>query len=77
MPQRLPKNLSAGQPRKARPMKKIISVQDGSTGKAVQRKSQAEMEYEMEHCPAPWNCPKAYYSACLGCFQKTQRGGKK
>ena len=31
------------------------------------------MEYEMDHCPAPWNCQPTCYEACLGCLQKADK----
>ncbi len=58
-------------------MKKINSVivEESLPEKAgASRKlTQAEMEYELDHCPAPWQCPEACYKALGSCIQEDGR----
>ncbi len=35
-----------------------------------QRLLQAQMEYELDHCPAPWKCSETCYMGCKGCLLK-------
>ena len=65
-----------GNQAKSLPMKKIISVNAESLPeKAGKKLTQAEMEYELDHCSAPWMCPEACYKACNGCLEG-KYGGK-
>jgi len=53
-------------------MKKINSKSgNGLPGKPskLKKMSKEVMEYELDHCPAPYNCPEACYKTCRGCFQ--------
>lgn len=38
--------------------------------------SQAEMEDELDRCPAPWRCPRGCYAACRGCVRKQRQRRK-
>ena len=67
-----PKNLSAGQ-LEILPMKKMISLELECVRRGASTSvplSQAEMEYEMDHRPAPWECAELCFTACLGCLQR-------
>lgn len=64
-------------------MKKIKSVIGKSLSekaKGSRKLSKVEMEYELDHCSKPWECPEACYQNRIGCFQKNPEGdenGKK
>lgn len=47
-------------------MKQIISVGAEKSCKV----SQQEMEYQLDHCSAPWLCPIVCCKARIGCLQK-------
>jgi hypothetical protein len=55
-------------------MKQSNSVTGGERMKEHCKLSAAEMEEEMERCPAPWKCVASCYSARVGCARKA-RGG--
>jgi len=69
---KLSKNISAGQSAKRLPMKKIISIKTESLREKAgssRKLPKFEMEYELDHCPAPWKCPVACYRSCVECLQ--------
>ncbi len=50
--------------------KMVASIRRKQAEQSAAPLSPEAMEYEMDHCPAPWLCPRVCYVACIGCVRR-------